>query len=342
MQGPRKIGKNVRLQSGINHQVLENGVPQAGSKFHRGVVMATYVTDDDKHPRSGDLKDPPSAVYCDVLIMPSEAGQRWFILRQVLVTQAKGGLHDDELWKPKATKMNIVTQTLDDQLSINPAQLDGDWVLVAYLNDSFDEPMILRGLSHPSKDIGNDLYGTGKRLKLKQVDGHPDFRKHNGVFRGVDTDGNHVVDSTFGHNGELLPGGLEPLPDTTGTSGNQTNNLPKDATHQIVFYDMTIPLAPVEVAKFSCTEEHFEILLNFLPCLKVEGSAGLAKLTLGDGIMSALIAERVQNFWTTTVKPWLEAITVPTGTGPSGTPLNAPAPPWDTSTHSTKLKFPDG
>jgi hypothetical protein len=307
----------------------------------RGFVIATYVTDTDDHPAASDPVNPPKAVYCDLVVYPSIPKQRWFFLPKVLVSQRRGGLHDDDLWKPKAATMNVITQVLDEGLGSNPAQLDGDHVLVGFLNDSYDEPIILRGLPHPTRDIGNELYGSGKRLVLKQVDGCPDMEKFQGTFRGVDADGNYIVDTTFGHNGELLPGGVEPPPDTTGTSGNQTNNLPKDSKREVVFYDMTAPLAPVEVGRFSMSQDAFEILLLLLPTLKVEGNSATAKLTLGSGDVSAAIAETLELLWADLVT-WLSQITVPTGTGPSGVPLNNPPPSWNALINSTKVKFPNG
>lgn len=342
MREPKRIGRSTRLQSGIQKTMVQPGIPKTNGLLLKGVVTATYVTDEVLHPSFGDVKNSPIAVYCDVVVYPSIPRQRWFFLEKVLVSQKRGGLHDDDTWKPKATTANIVTEVLDNQLGSNPGQLDGDHVLIGFTNDSFDEPIILRGIPHPSRDVGNELYSTGKRLKLKQIDGNTDVSKFNGVFRGVDKDGNHIVDSTYGHNGELLEGGLEPLPDATGTSGNQNRKLPKDSSHEITFWDMTVPTTPVQVAQYKCSQDVFEILLTMLPCLKVEGSATTAKLTLGNGAVKAAVADHLETFWTSTVVPWLAAITVPTGTGPSGPPLNNPPPSWDPTINSGKLTFPDG
>jgi hypothetical protein len=311
----------------------------------KGVVLATYVTDDDGHPLAGDESNQPSAVYCDVAVYPSIPRQRWFFMSKVLVTTARGGVHDDDTWIPRATTTNIVTGALDDTTGSNPGQLDGDHVLIGFLNDSFSEPVILRGIPHPSRDVGNEDYSTGKRLKLKLVDGNADYRKFKGVFRGVDSDGNHVVDSTHGHDGELLEYGLEPPPDTTGTSGNQSRRLPKDSTHEISFWDMSDPVSPVKVGNFKCNKEMFEILLTsaLKNCIKVEGNDTSAKLTLGDGAVSATIAEHFQTWWTDEVKAWLDRHTHPTGTGPSGAPIPAPGmtPAWDGNMTSDKVTFPD-
>ncbi|NIR15124.1 MAG: hypothetical protein GWN86_14760, partial [Desulfobacterales bacterium] len=144
--------------------------------------MATYVTDDPNHPKALDLLNRPSAVYCDVLTYNSIPGRRWAGFKKVLVSQDQGGLHDEKLWVPRATKTNLFG-TLNEGEGANPADMDGDHVLIGFMNDSLNEPIILKALPHPAKDLGNDLYPVGKRLKLKRVDGNPDFIKHNGVFR---------------------------------------------------------------------------------------------------------------------------------------------------------------
>lgn len=346
MARSKTVGRGTRLQTGIPHYWRKEGTPNANGLLLRGVVTATYVTDDAGHPKFLDLMNRPSAVYCDVVVYPSIPRQRWFFLTKVLVTQKRGGLHDDDLWKPKAATTNIVTQVLDDVLGANPGNLDGDHVLIGFLNDSFDEPIILKGLPHPSRDVGNDLYSTGKRLKLKLVDGNPNLEKYQGIFYGVDGSGNHIVDSTFGHSGTLLPAGLEPLPDVTGTSGNQTRNLPQNSKHSVVFYNMAAPMVPVEVARFDMTKDAFEILLTLLPTIKIEGSALTAKLTLGTGAVSAAIAQHLSTLWGQLVT-WLTAHTHPTGTGPSGPPLpnSSPPvnpPPWLAIIESSKMTFPDG
>ena len=338
-----KTPSGTVIQAGMPMKARKAGDAKTSGLLLRGVVMATYVTDDPNHPSFADMVNPPSAVYCDVCVYPSIAGQRWFAFSKVLVTQKRGGLHDEELWVPKATKTNILG-VLNEGQGANPASFDGDHVLIGFLNNSFDEPIILRGLPHPSKDVGNDLYASGKRTKLKLADGNPDFCKHNGVFRGVDQYGNHIIDTTYGNIGQLLAAGVEPPPDVTGISGNQTQKLPQESTYDVVFYNMAAPIVPIEVARFSCKKDMFEILLTFLPTLKVEGSALTAKLTLGSGAVSAAIAEHLQTLWGQ-LNTWLNVTHVhPTGTGPSGpaTPTSALSPTWDTSINSGKLTFPDG
>lgn len=341
------IGKGTRLQTGLNHQLVNPNAPNTpNGLLLRGTVMATYVTDHPNHPKILDIKNKPLAVYCDVLVYPSIPRQRWFTLKQVLVSQKRGGLHDDDIWKPKATQMNIVTQVLEPTVSANPGQFDGDCVLVGFMNNSFDEPIILKGLPHPSRDVGNEAYELGKRLKLKLVDGTPNnaaaLDKYQGVFRGVDNLGNHIVDSTFGHAGILLPLGLEPPPDILGISGNQTRNLPENSKHETVLYNMLAPLVPIESAKFSQTKDGLEILIGMLPTLEVTGSLTTAALTLGSGLASATVAEQLELLWIDMVS-WLALHTHAGISGETAVPTQAATiPVWTSTCASTRLTFPVG
>ena len=189
------VGKGTRIQAGIPNRVL-NADRAVHGLLVRGVVVATYVSDDGGHPQEGkeDTIDRPLAVYCDVLAYPSLPGQRLFALRHVLVAQDVDGMHRGRIWKPRAASLNVTGNPLD-QIS-NPAHLDGDHVLVGFLNNNFDQPVILRSLPHPLMDTGHEERELGKRLRLKSVDGDPDFFKHHGVYYGVDNEGNFVLDST--------------------------------------------------------------------------------------------------------------------------------------------------
>ena len=92
---------------------------------------------------------------------------------------------------------------------------------------------------------------------------------------------------------------------------------------------------------FHFKHDEVEIKLSEGASLKLTGKDAAAITILGDGGVKAAIADHLETFYGQ-LKTWLEAITVPTGMGNSGTPLNAPATSWDSSINSNKLKFPDG
>lgn len=304
----------IQIQEGIPRRPRAVGEQQASGLLLRGVVTATYVSDSPDHPYADDTDNPPVAVYCDVLVMPSIARQRWFGLKKVLVSQARGGLHRGAIWKPRATSLDF-TSRLDASGNLgNPAYLDGDHVLVGFLNNSLAQPVILAGLPHPVTDTGNEAGDLGQRMKLKVADGDPELWKHHGVVWGVLDSGDFSIDATRANTGVLAEDGKEPAPVTDGSSGNFFLKLPEGAT------------LSVEIAAGAT--------------LEVTGSGAGAKLALGDGAVKAAIADHLETLWGQ-LKGWLEALTVPTGMGPSGTPINAPATAWDSAINSAQLTFPD-
>lgn len=332
-----KIGKGFRTQGGIPRK-LRNPHSKPNGLLLKAVVTATYVTDTLEHPKATDFNNTPCAVYCDVLVYGSGPNMDWFNIPKVLVSQKRGGLHNDDLWKPKATSKNILN-TLNDTFGSNPGNFDGDHVLIGFMNNNFQEPIILRGIPHPSRDVFNELYSVGKRIKLKEIDGDPDFVKHHGVFRGVDDKGNFVVDTTFGNNGNTEEAGLEPLPDTTGTSGNQSFVLPKDSTYSVELKDMTVPIAPFGTVKFELKNEDGNLQLTVLgqDSLKVDGYSALATVTIGNGAVSAAIAESVQALWS----QLLISLTAHVHGDATAAVFSTPLPTWDANANnSNKLTFP--
>lgn len=349
----RKVGYGTRLQAGIPKTIQRNDPKRANGLLVRGIVIATYVTDDENHPR---IDDQPTAIYCDVLIMPSLPGYRWHCLKQVLVTQEKRGLHHGTIWKPKAISKDLLDK-IDLNGGANPANLDGDHVLVGFLNDMLNQPVILRSLPHPSQDIGNEQYPVGKRIKLKVADGDPDFTKHHGSFYGIDDSGNFVLDTTFANDGLVETDGKETSPPSDG-KGSHTYKLQQDATYAIVLYDMTDPLTPVEVWKTEYTKlghtltiqdasGEFKIDINNDSTISIKGTGSSASLTLGDGSVSAANADRLETLYNS-LKTKLDTFdthvhTAPSGGGPTTTPTpTITAPSWDSNINSSKVTFPDG
>ena len=335
------IGKGYRTQSGLPLRMRKKGSPMPNGLLLRGVVTATYVTDDLDHPLAKDPNNLPSAVYCDVLIYSGIAYNRWFTLSQVLVSQKRGGIHNDDLWKPKATKKNV-EQTLNDTVGANPGSLDGDHVLVGFLNNTFDEPIILRGLPHPARDRLNELYDSGKRIKLRIVDGDPDFVKHHGVFRGVDDNGNYVVNSSYGNDGTTLENGKEPSPSLDGSSGNQDYILPKNSTFSVELRDMTNDVSPTEYAKLTVKADNgnLELKVDGFNSITVDGSGTDATLKLGNGAAKAAIADLLEALWGQ--MKTIFGTHTHTFSGPSGTTSvpSSQVPSWDSNINSDKLTFP--
>jgi len=325
MAGSRVMGRGTRIQAGVP---LTSRIPgrQSMNGLHmRGVVTATYVTDSDGHPRSGQDSSPPIAVYCDVVVYTSLPGDRWFPLSKVLVSQPWGGMHSGKVWKPKATSKNILGQ-LDRSAGANIGAFDGDHVVITYLNNNPMEPIIVGALPHPSLDIGNESMESGKRMKLKLADGSPDFIKHNGVFHGTTQDGDYEINTTHAHGGALEEDGKEPAPKQDGANGNLRMKLPKGSVHSVVFYDMVDPENPAEITR-----------------MVIEDDGDNAKMTLGDGAASVAIADHIQTLYETAVTGIADAFKNhkhPSGTGPTGTP-DLEFPDWDDAINSQKLTIPN-
>jgi hypothetical protein len=212
----------------------------------RGVVTATYVVDDSQHPFADQEAVVPTAVYCDVLVF----GRQWRFLPQCVVAQERSGLHSGHVWKPRACSMTLTGDPADLNRGTNPANLDGDHVLVAFMDGDVTQPVVVRALPHPAADVGNEEFGVGHRLKLKVEDGDPDFYKHNGTYYGIHKNGDFYIDTTHANDGELLDSdgewGHEPEPPTDG-KGSVVCHLPQDATWSVKLMDMTDPLEPKPV-----------------------------------------------------------------------------------------------
>lgn len=359
------MGRGHTPQSGIQWRPVDK--PHEALKttqLMRGVVVATYLLDDANHPYA--VGDPtlakPTAVYCDVLCYSNIDGQKWMAIPKAMVLQDKGNMHSGRVWKPKASTMDVTGILFEANGATNPANFDGDHVLVGFIDGLKSKPMILGGVPHPSRDLGNENRAVGHRTYLKLADGDPDIFRHHGTFYGIDDTGDFVVNSTCANDGEILPDGTEKPPPTDGT-GAQRHYLPQDAEHLIELDDMADPEAPVVMtyqslmkalyelsldqakALLTIAQAALELKLDSGATLKVEGKDALAKLTLGDGAKSALIAEAWQLFWDTMFLPWATAHIHPTGVGPSGPPdpsTPGPCPPYAGSlATSTKVKFPD-
>lgn len=310
----------------------------------RGVVVATYVIDDPHYPKTSvtdAAAQDPVAVYCDVLCYSSVPGMRWVPLAKVMVTQDKGSIHNGRVWKPKAAKIDVLQNKLQLDGATNPAYLDGDHVLIGFLDGHKNQPIILGGIPHPSHNIGNLKRSKGHRNQLKVADGDPDFFKHHGTFYGIDTNGDWLTDTTFANDGTLDATGHEANPPTDG-KGAQKALLPQDAEKRTEWFDMSTPDSPISKAYESLKKALYELSLGGAT-LKVDGKDATAKLVLGDGAKSAIIAEAWETFFDGAFKTWLTTHTHNTAMGPSDVPVQAPAfPAYSVSAAtSSHVKFPN-
>lgn len=296
---PQVGRKGTVLQSGIPHRPARYGKADTKGLLLRGVVVATYLVDDANHPT-----EQPVQVYCDVMVYSGMRDTRWMYMPRCVVIQDRGGaLHSGRVWKPRAASVDISGSTeFNIEQATNPAYMDGDHVVIGFFDNDFAQPIIIGGIAHPSRDIGNTERDVGNRLNVRLADGDPDFWKHHGVFYGVSDAGDFVVDTTRGTNGVLETDGKEAEPPGDGSAGNVVMRLPVGST--------------------------ITVQIDGGASITIEEKDGNAKLTLGDGAESGVIFSALKTAY--------DAHTHPTGVGPSGPPTTPLAP----GAEATKLKIP--
>lgn len=222
--------KPERLLHGVLSQSAMPKYPSVFGTFHplglltRAVVINTYVSDDKKPFRNDDVtaqsnRNPvgalpeshatdTAAIYCDVMAYSTMPSARAHFHESVMVSQERGGLHEGEVWIPRPTTMSILRDLRTDLQRVDPMELDGEHVLMGFLDSDAFAPIILRGIPHPHVDVG--AAPDSKDLRPKRADGGIRRLKHRGVVRDIDSDGNVTWDLTRAHNGQYDAQGREP------------------------------------------------------------------------------------------------------------------------------------
>lgn len=293
--------------------VIQGAIPtgqplvRASGLTLRGVVVASYVYDSGPLPNQST---EPNDIYVDVLVY----GQVNTVLPRVLWTQGRSGLHEGDISLPRAATLDTSGEPLDVTKS-KPQALDGDHVVVGFLEDDLGQPYVVTCLNHPSSDIGRAGAPLGQRMRLTSADGHPRLTKHRGSALGIDTNGNAVLDTRQAHSGEYQGDGSEPLPTNNGSNGNTIVDLQEGATITIRIGDGA--------------------------AIVIQNRDGNAEMTLGDGARGVALAENLQNYINNQVKLLFDQHTHPYAFGPTGPPMQQ-FPEYDTSITSTKSRLPDG
>lgn len=215
----------------------------------RGVVVQNTTTDEEAAPLINDprfrtVEDPiipedqplvtgASEMYVSIITYSGMPGGKQGFLPDVLVSQERLGMHEGDIWIPRAARIDIRGFL---SVSSNPAELDGDHVLIGFMDDQMNMPVVLRSIPHPSSDAGKELLATdplGVRTRIQREDGEPRYWKHRGAFWGVDTDGNWTLDLTKAHSGEYNEDGTEPDPPEDGANGNFTVRVQEGAKYTV-------------------------------------------------------------------------------------------------------------
>lgn len=215
----------------LGGHVLQSSLPRAGQGAHRaegliltGVVVATYVQEDGPNPfvvkngaetEGGEgsqmvlQEQPLAAVYCDVLIYSTAEAFNGMVLGPAMVAAGSAGMHEGRIWKPRAATIDTSGQPLQIPGS-DPRRMDGDHVLVQFIEDNLSKPIITGRIPHPLTGRGNQTVPrAGYRMRLKVQDGSPEYLKHRGTFFGVSDSGDFEIDTTNAHGGKYDEQGVE-------------------------------------------------------------------------------------------------------------------------------------
>lgn len=324
---PTKGRGGVLLQSGMQKGKQRAAAQRANGLNLKGVVVAVYAYDSDFLDSAQPLdSNTANTIYVSVALY----GRHHGILPRVLWTHDRSGLHEGPIRNPRPASIDISEQPLNIEQASNPANMDGDHVVVSFLEDDLLQPYVSRCIPHPSSDKGNEFKDLGQRMRMLASDPQVSYRKHRGAYYGIDGDGNHVIDLTGAHDGAYNADGTEEDCPEDGSTGNYLLRLPRGS--------------------------RVSIEIDGDNNLTLEESDSDATLTLGDGAVSVAIADHLDDFWTNVVKPEMERYDTlmqahthlyvfgPTGPASAGTPGSSPLqfPDYEPAITSSKTKISDG
>lgn len=216
-------GLHRTLLPGYVRTTAARDVPafHAGGINVRAVVRNTRVFDEKSPLLSNNLS--PRAVYCDVIAYYSVNGSRLDFIPNCLVMQPRAGLHDGDIWIPRASTTDIVNNRPIKDGTGDPMTWDGDHVIVSFLDDDLQMPIIIGSIPHPHVDRGKDIFDprpVGERMRILKDDGHVRFVRHHGTFVGIGQFGDVIINTQSAHAGHRTGDGEEPEPPEDGSAGN--------------------------------------------------------------------------------------------------------------------------
>lgn len=319
-------------------------VPNMAMPIVRGVVVATYFAD-QQLDREDEVKqrDPNftgfeiKCVACDVLTY----GPRRAMLLRVPVAQQRHALNDyTGLWIPRAASRDMRTgggairSKVEGSIVSDPKDLDGDHVLVEFLENDPAQPFIRSQLPHP-------------RAQYRQLAAASDA--HESRFRGVttriDKDGNVVVDTTKANSGGINATTGAETAAADSTHGKVTVNVNKNAETVIQGVDIN-GANPTYSLKLKPSGE-LEVKLNNGATLVLTGNGGSTVTTIGDGAKHVAIVEALKALYgdaatVGSIANFLATHVHSDGFGSTGPPTTPTTPLWDPGIESTRVKIPNG
>jgi hypothetical protein len=350
-RGPYRLSSGAVLQAGL--ATAGHTTRPANGLQMRGVVLKVYTVDNPNHPAASTADKPPPrglpvALYADVLCYTAIQGFQKILINKALVTQDTGGMQRGKIWKPRASTQTAKGDPLRPQ-DLDVANLDGDHVLVSFLDNNLNAPMIVRGLSHPFSDQGQtDAQAFAANLRLKIADGSPSLEKHNGTYFGISAAGDYLTNTLYANDGTLEAKGIAPPPPTSGAYGNLIQLLHAHAQRLTRLLDMSDPASPVEVAREVLTATSYT--LKFLEegnagpgaCIAASGQDDAAFFAVGDAAMHAAIEERLRPVIENLISTFNNhSHFTPVGVSSTATASGFVAKPYDPQTYGAHMAFPD-
>lgn len=209
------------LQSGVMSTPLSHAAKADDTRgwITRAVVLAVYFPEEDD--RSGWTKDKlQRAITCDIRTY----GRYSRVLSRVPVLQRNHGLWDQDIYVPRAASINIQGKELVAQPSqakppTAAEDLDGDHVLVGFLDNNPNQPVVLPfALPHPKSNFTPE-----------KADGRVRRIRHNGIAMEWDKDTNWLLDAREAAKDALKKDGTE---DSQSGTGGKITLVTTDGTNQ--------------------------------------------------------------------------------------------------------------
>jgi hypothetical protein len=327
----------------------------------RGVVLRVYAPGEGT---SNDQITSEVSSYCDVFVYSSRAYRHTGILTDCLISQDFASIYDGEVRQLRPSSQILESETLDVNKIGNPADLDGDHVLIGFLDGDFGLPVVLRQIPHPfqSSDYGlpEAVDTPGHRAKPKEGDPSVRLTRHKAAFYGIREDGSIILDASRGRDTQVGKDGKESPLDTSSAGPPITLRVRPGGTVRLEV--VSNPDDPDN----SNNPKSYEVLVandgvrvrnNNENNLILQGGETNATLALGSATHHVAIVEHLADLYAE-LKTRLDAFDtrfeshVHASTfGPTAAPLDgstlAPAtgvgaPAWDPNIASTKMSLPDG
>lgn len=206
------------------------------SRLLRAVVLRSYAPGEEAEGKPDHCRQ---GVTCDLLVFANRMRSK--LHRVPVCLPGAGGIGDGNDWKPRGTTRNLGGGALVLQGApgaVTPAHdMDGDHVLVDFMQGDLGHPLIVGSLPHP-------------RRKAPPSEGWPLRRRVRGAVVGVDAVGSVHLDTTLASSGAVGADGSE---DQGGTGdlaltlkGSLGLSVDEDAVAEVTG-DVTLDAASVTV-----------------------------------------------------------------------------------------------